>query len=125
MDLVHIWLNDAENPSDKIALTFVGDSYRITPRIGGGVDDGYASGRSRTYTTEGEFITITLGMQWMTDEQISWILDHRGRVLCFRDHTGWKVFCAFHEPGFEISTRVVADHTGALTLKSVSFDEAV
>lgn len=127
MDLRSFFLNDAENPGDKLALRFVGDTYRYTPRLGGGIDHGYASGRSRIYSTESDIATVAFTASRLSWADIGWIIDHRGRTICFRDHMGLKLFVGYHEPPFDLSTLdpSIAIHTVPMSLSSVTWDEAV
>lgn len=121
-----VFLNDAESPSDFAVFAYAGDSYQVASNLGGGVESGYASGRSRLYSTQDDTTTVQLTFQWVTAAQTAWLVTHRGRVLCFRDHLGRKVFGAFHEAPVTVSTdpRTYAVDSVQITLTSVTWSEA-
>lgn len=126
--LSDIWLNDAVDPSDSMSFSYAGDSYSISEVLGGGVEGGYASGRTRAYsTTDDDTVTISLGLQWVTSAQRDWLRAHRGLPVCFRDPRGFKVFAAFHALPVELSTMPAADaiDSATITLSSVTFSEVV
>lgn len=125
--LSDIWLNDAVNPSDSMSFSYAGDSYSISEVLGGGVEGGYASGRTRVYSTDDDAVSIALGLQWVTAAQRDWLRAHRGVPVCFRDPRGFKVFAAFHTLPQEFSTMPAADAVDSATinLSSVTFDESV
>lgn len=130
-ELKSFFLNVAEDPSDYLALSYVGDSYRVQDVLGGGVEDGYASGRSRLYSTEDDNTVVTFTAANLTASDLAWLKANRGVTLCFRDHLGRKVFCAYHQAEAELSTApagsrwATAQTTMPLTLASVTFSEAV
>lgn len=125
--LTDIWLNDASDPSDSMAFSYVGDSYSIAETVGGGVEGGYASGRTRVYSTDDDTTSVQFGLQWVTAAQRDWLRAHRGLPVCFRDPRGFKVFGAFHTLPQEFSTMPVAEavDSASITLSSVTFDESV
>lgn len=122
-----VFLNDAEDPADSMQFATVGDSYRIEETLGGGVEHGYASGRSRLYSTEDDVTTVPLTLVDVTPAQVAWLRSHRGRVVCFRDNRGAKVFGAYLSLPVEFSTMPVDDaiDTAALSLTSTTWSEAV
>lgn len=125
--LADIWLNDAADPSDRMAFSYAGDSYSVAETLGGGVEGGYASGRSRVYSTDDDTVSVQLGLQWVTAEQRDWLRAHRGLPVCFRDQRGLKVFAGYHELPVEFSTMPLdmAIDNAQITLHSVTFSEAV
>lgn len=124
--LADIWLNDAADPSDRMAFSYAGDSYSVAETLGGGVEGGYASGRSRVYSTDDDTVSVQLGLQWVTAEQRDWLRAHRGLPVCFRDPLGFKVFGAFHTLPQEFSTMPLdmAVDSASVTLSSITFDES-
>lgn len=126
-----LFLNDAEDPSDFRTFAYVGDSYQVRDSLGGGVESGYASGRSRAYATEDDTTTVSFTAANLTGDDLAWLKSKRGRVLCFRDFLGRKVFGMFHDIAPELSTApagsrwALANTTAQVTLQSVTFDESV
>lgn len=125
-----IWLNDALDPSDARAFRYVGDSYRVSPKSGGGVESGYASGRSRGYSTEDDTVQVQVTLEGLYAEDSAWLDAHRGRTLCFRDPLGRKFFVAYYESPFTVSTMPAGpggrrQDTADLTADSVTYSEAV
>lgn len=118
-----VFVNDAEEPADFITLRYIGDSYTVEETLGGEVEGGYASGRSRVWSTEEDTTTITLDLEWIPAEERAWLVAHRGRVLCFRDPDGRMIFAAFHSLPQTVQSR--GRLRGSITLKSVTFSEAV
>lgn len=124
-----LWLNDAENPSDRMSFAYVGDSFRVTETMGGGVEHGYASGRSRAFSTEDDVTAIAFTATNLTTEQVAWLSEHRGRTVCFRDHLGRKVFATYFEAAVDVPTGgdgvSQSATTVPLALTSTTFSEAV
>lgn len=127
VELSDLFVNDAEDPSDYVVFSYAGDSYQVTSVLGGGVEGGYASGRSRTWSTEDDTVTVNVTLLWVTAEQAAWLIAHRGQTVCFRDPDGRKVFAAFHQVPVGVST--IPAHarvdSAPLSLTSVTFSEAV
>jgi hypothetical protein len=124
--LDRLYLNDAESPSDFAAFQYATDSYKVESQLGGGVDSDYASGRSRSWSDESDVTGIQVTLTWLTDAQIAWLGDHRGRTVCFRDHIGRKVFAVYFSVPLDVDTSApsIAQHTASLSLTSVTFSEA-
>lgn len=124
-----LWLNDAENPSDRMSFAYVGDSYRVAGQVGGGVEHGYASGRSRAYSTEDDITTVAFTAANVTAEQVDWLWSHRGRTVCFRDHLGRKVFATYYDVQVEVPTGgdelSQSQQQAPVSLTSTTFSEAV
>lgn len=129
MLLTDVWLNDAADPSDRLPLQTVGDVYQVTATLGGGVETGYASGRSRLWSTEDDSSQWALTVLAATEEQIAWLVAHRGRVVCVRDLRGRKFFGAYQAVPVEVPTGddalSLSQQAVSLSLTSVTFDEAV
>lgn len=129
MQLTECWLNDAADPSDRIVLAYVGDAYDVEETLGGGIETGYASGRSRIYSTEDDTTSIKLPLDNLTASDIDWLSAHRGRPLWFRDPRGRKIACAYMSLPVTVSTMPVGFSgtidKGSLSLTSVTVSEAV
>lgn len=121
-----IFLNDATDPSDFMAFSFLGDNYQVTPTLGGEVETGYASGRSRLWSNAEDNTDWPLGFAQVTADQIAWLIGHRGREVCARDHLGRKVFGAYHAAPVTVSTdsRTYAVDTAQVSLSSVTWSES-
>lgn len=127
--LTSIWLNDAADPSDKMAFDYAGDAYTLTRSVGGGVEGGYASGRLRSWSTAEEKTTGQITLHALTDAQRAWLVAHLRRTVAFRDHLGSKVFVRFTEVPQSLSTLPVghaaADNNVTLGLTEVTWSEEV
>ena len=128
LSLCAIFLNDALDPADAMSFRYVEDGYTIDRMLGGGVASDYGSGRSRAWTTPADTAFVAVTLSWTTPTQREWLVAHRGRTVCFRDHLGHKLFGAYFSVPLSVSTLPVnyvgASNVATLSLTSVTFDEA-
>lgn len=129
LDLTAIFLNAAEDPADFMAFEYIGDSYRVDDSLGGGVEHGYASGRSRSWSTDDDVTAVPLTLVYLTEDQITWLRGHRGQTVCFRDAYGEKVYGAYHAVPLQRSTmppgHPATVHQTTLQIESVYHSEEV
>lgn len=119
-----IWFNDAADPSDARAFQCVGDSYQFSDKVGGGVESGYASGRSRSFSTADDDTTFQGTLQGLSSADRDWLRSKRGKAVCVRDPLGRKVFGVFYDTPFTYG--IEFDNLQcAISLASVTFSEAV
>lgn len=128
LSLCAIFLNDALDPADAMSFRYVEDGYTIDRMLGGGVASDYGSGRSRAWTTPSDTGMVQVILSWTTPTQREWLIAHRGRTICFRDHLGHKIFGVYFSTPATLST-LPAGYSGAnnvttLSLTSVTFDES-
>lgn len=129
MDLRQHFLNDARDPSDFCAFAYFED-YTPARTKGGGVETGYASGRSRLWTSADDGWIIPLTFRFVTPAQIQWLEDHRGTEVCWRDPLGRKVFVSYQvaPPTVTAGYRDLdwnANDSASVELTSVTWSEAV
>lgn len=127
--LTEVFLNDADDPTDFVVLAYVGDSLQVTSVAGGGVDHDYASGRSRAWSDESDVTHVRFTATNVTLDDITWLRNHRGQTVWFRDHVGNKVPVVYHTADPSYSTMPLghpaAFHTVPLQMESVTDSEAV
>lgn len=125
--LDRFWLVDAVDPTDVCSFAYAGDSYDVTPALGGGVESDYPSGRSRSWSTAEDTTAVTLALDWLSDDDRKWLVAHRGRPVCFLDLLGLKVFVQYRSTPFKMSTAAPesAYHSCELALSSATWSEAV
>ena len=128
VELCHVWLNDALDPADRMSFRYVEDGYTIDRMRGGGVASDYGSGRSRAWTTPSDVANVMVTLSWTTPTQREWLITHRGRTVCFRDHLGHKIFGAYFSVPVSVSTLppgyAGANNVATFSLTSVTFDES-
>lgn len=128
LDLCALWLNDAEDLADLMALGYAGDSIAIAAAKRAEVRQ-LANRRRVVTSTTKVYETVGLTLQGVTTLQRQWLRDHVGRLLCFRDHLGSKIYAAYMDAPFEIATSPRTDGVYyarvSLTLEQVDHSEAV
>ena len=128
LSLCAIFLNDALDPADAMSFRKMDDGYSIDHIVGGGVASDYGSGRSRAWTTAADGSTVAVTLLFTTPVQREWLIAHRGRTVCFRDHLGHKIFGVYFSVPMAISIAPPgadwANNVATLSLTSVTFDEA-
>ena len=120
------FLNAADDPSDYIALEYVGDSFTVSDAIGGGIDHDYASGRSRGWSDESDVTSVAFTATLLSLADIAWLKAHRGQTVTFRDHLGTKVHAQYRTATATLSTlpdSLTPVHEMPLALESVTFSE--
>ncbi|HLR96139.1 MAG TPA: hypothetical protein VK053_16580 [Jiangellaceae bacterium] len=98
-----IWLNDADNPADALALNLV-RSFRKVPATRLGQVRRNAAGLTRLVTRPGREVSWMLVFGTTTPVEKQWIEDHAGEVLCVRDNRGGKFFAAYLAPSWDERT---------------------
>ena len=101
--LTAVWLNSAANPADLVALRYPGDSVGLTSTTRAEVRQ-LASRRRIVRRGRQVYVAGSLKFSWCTPEQVRWINDHIGEVVCVRDHVGTKVFGAYTEAPRDVWT---------------------
>lgn len=85
-----IFINDLSNPQDFLPLVYV-RSFQKTPAVRGEFRD-FAGGRVRLIRRAGKPLTWSITFGTTTQNQLAWLTDHAGRLLCFRDDRGGKMY---------------------------------
>ena len=104
VDLTAVFLNDAADPADFLALEYAGDALSVNTTAR--VEVRQLVGRTRLVrrgTDTSESFTVTF--EGCTREQAAWLRGHVGTLLCIRDHVGTKFFGVYAEAPREVDTR--------------------
>lgn len=127
VNLCAVWLNNAANPADLVALSYAGDALNLT--ASGRAEVRQLAGRRRVVRRGWKvYLSGSLQFQEVTGEQSRWLQDHVGIVLCFRDHVGTKFFGMYAESPRQVATWTVTGEylSGvSITVDEVDFSEAV
>jgi hypothetical protein len=96
MQLGTVWLNDAADLSDALAVEYV-TGIEYDPTQNGEVRT-YAGGRLRDVSWDGDQANLTLGFGLMTRPAVKWIERHAGKPIVVRDPVGRKFFGVYRNP---------------------------
>jgi hypothetical protein len=101
LQLRAVWLNSASDPADLCAFDYAGDSITIATRSRAEVRQ--LAGRRRVVRRGGRtYEAFTVGFEDCTPDQVEWLKDHVGVLLCVRDFVGSKVYAVYTETPREI-----------------------
>lgn len=120
--LTGVWLSLAADPSEYRAFPYVTALQPSTAVQG--VVRLLANGRERVVRRAGRSTPMTLTFE-TTQADVSWLEDHVGETVCVRDDMGRKFFGAFFEVLVQEDTVDRDRPVVSLTIRSVSFSEAV
>lgn len=135
VQLRHLFLNDAANPADLAAFKYTGDTVGAATVLQADVRQ--LAGRRRIIRRAGAraYTGFSLTLPWVDATQARWLVEHIGRLVCFRDHAGSKVYGVYLEVPAEIfssycssGTRLVQRQRFAdvkLTVDEVDHNEVV
>lgn len=93
VNLSTLWINDATDPADFIALRSAaelsgGSSTDVTYQV-------MASGRQRAIVTGKSLSTYKASCGGVTPAEMAWLRAHEARLCCFRDPYGQKLYGMF------------------------------
>lgn len=122
VELCAIWLNMADDPSDRMDFEFVGSFSRDVEspaRV-----ETLAGGRRRVIRRAGLTRGWSVSLTACTREQIGWLEDRVGQTVCARDDRGHKVFGVF--VSVPVSEHLYNEEGDvALSLTEITYSEAV
>lgn len=121
VELKHAVISDAVNTAET--MTFA-NQYAVTRSVAQvGEVRRYAGGRYRAISRIGKQKGWVGTFRACQTQQVSWLEEHVGRVVCLRDWTGLKLFAVYFEVASEgIRGTGLCDVT--LTLQGVTFTES-
>lgn len=119
------WINDAEDPSDYQSFPLM-SALSVTPSIAGTVRH-LAGGRTRLVMTEGTSREVSLSLPDCDRDQVEWLEEHIGRIVCVRDDRGRKTFAGYLRVPVTEQQGDIVDKPADVTvsLAEISYDEAV
>jgi hypothetical protein len=118
-----LWLNLASDPSQAMSFPYM--SALTWSKEQPGEVRRYANGRTRIIRRAGQTRTAEVTLTGCNREQIDWLEEHVGDLVCVRDDRGRKVFGAYLiVPVAEAQHRRDRGDV-SLSLAEVSFSEAV
>ena len=125
LDLCAIWFNAAADLSDMEAFRRLGgDSLSATPFVRAEVRQ--LVGRRRVVTAgEETYQQFSLTLETVTADQLTWLYNHLGQILCLRDPYGSKLYVVYTEAPREVPTGWPERTSVKLTLEQVTHSEAV
>ena len=90
VDLVTVWINAADDPSDGVALIA---ATRLSRTQQTSAEFQQTPVRQRMVVTGVPRLrTWTLDCDGVTDAELKWLRDHEAVLCCFRDPTGDKMY---------------------------------
>lgn len=121
--LTTVWINVASDPSDYRSFPLMSE-LNVTSTQPGDVRQ-LASGRARLVLRAGGVKrTVTAALPALDRDDVEWLEDRAGQLLCVRDDRGRKIWATFFAaPVDENQGLTTADVT--LTLVEISHEEAV
>lgn len=122
IDLTTVWINDWSSVADVQSFPLM-SRLSVETSTPGKVQT-YANGRLRYIGSPTRSRSWSIDLQACTRDQVSWLEDHAGRIVCARDDRGRKVFGVFvsvpaDEHQYDDETDV------SLSLAEVTVSEAV
>jgi len=127
VDLCAVFLNDAADPTDLQSFEYVGDT--LSPTTTSRVEVRQLIGRRRLIRHGDDdssvFETYAITLPRCTTEEVEWLRDHVGVLLCVRDHKGAKFYGTYAEAPREIQTKFPDRTQVKITVEQVTHSEAV
>lgn len=118
-----VWLNVASNQQDR--MSFPNMSALSVAKVKPGEVRRMVGGRDRLFTHEGMQRAVSATFPGCTREQVDWLEDHVGDLLCVRDDRGRKLYAAYSQVEVdELSTTTAYAHC-SVALGEVTHTEVV
>lgn len=124
LDLIAIWFNLASNPADLCSFRKADEKIGITTDTRTEVRQ-LANRRRIVRRGTKAYDTFSLSLTHCEPQQIEWLRDHAGQLVCVRDHVGSKVYVVYAQLPREVLTRVRDWADVKLTLDEITHTEAV
>lgn len=122
-----VYLNDAAEPADFIAVEYAGES--IAPTTRADVEARRLAGRVRLIRKGTGAVaaleSLSVTFERCTPEQVAWLRSHVGTLVCVRDHVGGKFFGVFVEVPREVATAYRDRFAVSLTIDEITTTEVV
>lgn len=122
-----IYLNDAAEPADFIAVEYAGES--IAPTTRADVEVRRLAGRVRLIRKGTGAVaaleSLSVTFERCTVDQVAWLRSHVGTLVCVRDHVGGKFFGVYTEVPREVATAYRDRFKVSLTLDEITHSESV
>ena len=123
LDLCAIWLNDAEDLADVCSFAYAGDSIAVTPSMD--VDIQQLVGRRIATSSDTKiYESFDLSLRRCDADQVRYLRDHVGRLLCIRDPYGSKVYGLYKQAPREIPAGFPGLTSVKITFEPIDHSEA-
>lgn len=127
LDLSAIYVNAAAEPADFIAVEYAGE--KIAPTTRADVEARLLAGRVRLIRKGTGAVaaleSLSVTFERCTAEQVEWLRDHVGTLVCVRDHVGGKFFAVYTEVPREVATAYRDRFMVSLTFDEITHSESV
>lgn len=125
LDLTAIWLNVADDLDDCMAFVRAGDSLSASTTAR--VEVRQLMNRRRMVRTGsgGPAESESLTFEQCDRDQLAWLRDRVGVLLCYRDHVGTKWFGVYKDLPREVQTAYRDRIDVKVSLDEVTYSEAV
>lgn len=115
-------INDAADANDYYPFVLQTSAVRSVAQVG--EVRRYAGGRYRAISRIGKQKGYVADFKALTPDQVTWLENKVGRVVCLRDFSGLKLFAVY----FEVSSEGIRGSylcNVSLTLQGVTYTESV
>lgn len=124
LSLCAIWLNDANDLADVCSFRYAGPSIGITPSLDVDVQQ-LVGRRILTGSDTRIYQSFDITLRRCDTNQVLWLTDHTGRLLCIRDPYGSKAYVVYREAPREIPAGFPGLTSVKLTLEQITHSEAL
>jgi hypothetical protein len=126
VDLCAIFINAAVDLADFVAVEYAGET--IAPSTRADVEVRKLANRTRLIRRgTGAVATLEslqVTFERCTAEQVAWLRDHVGELVCIRDHVGGKFFGVYTDVPREVATAYRDRFKVTLSFDQVTYSEA-
>lgn len=124
LDLCAVWFNLASDPADLCAFRKADEKIGITIDTRTEVRQ-LANRRRIVRRGQSTYTAISLTLPHCEPQQIEWLRDHAGQLVCVRDHVGTKAYVVYAQLSREVLTRVRDWADVKLSLDEITHTEQV
>jgi hypothetical protein len=124
LDLNGIWLNDAEDLTDVRAFRYAGNTITVTATLEADIQQ-LVGRRILTGSDTKVYESFSIDLRMCDADQVQWLRDHIGRLLCIRDPYGAKAYVVYTTAPREIPAGLRHMTSVKVTLDQIDHSEAV
>ena len=125
VDLCAIFINSAVDLADFIAVEYAGET--IAPSTRAEVEVRRLANRVRLIRKGSGAVAVLESLQVTFErcapEQVAWLRDHVGALVCVRDHVGGKFFGVYTEVPREVATAYRDRAKVTLSFDQITYSE--